>query len=248
VQAPIKFRMAEVEEVAFHDVIRGNTTHLDALVCVYSKLFPHYLHYIPLMRHRARFDTDVSGGAPIHQWLVDVNGEAAGIVVFRYLPSRNFGFLLDLGILPEYRAVAVNGQERLSAYAIKACARAIEEEAQSLGLGRPNGTLIEIESPKLVAQFQRYGLVELPVVYNEPPTSPALEKLAEADESSQHEFRPMHLGLFPGAGQRIGPNNTAVAVKALEAVLLEHYGLPRQHWAVESALASIRNKPTQEGE
>ena len=106
--------------------------------------------------------------------------------------------------------------------------------------------MVEIESPKLVNGYKRYGytILELPVDYLEPPFMYEYTRFIEPDVLAKLQFEPMHLVIFPVGGKHLDPNDTALLTNITLGLLIDHYGLSEDHWAVQRALASINQVGT----
>jgi hypothetical protein len=226
-------------EIGLHAVEDGDTTWLDALIALYTELFPQYAYYAPLMRQRAEKAPDADPRWVQHQWLVTVNQAPAALLVFKYLTTSHLGVLLDVGVLPQFRNIQLKGTTRFAQYLYWRCLDKATTDAARLGHGRPLGLLAEVLNQELVRRYVSYGFVELPVSYFEPPGTPELEAIEPASAALAREWRELRLVFLPaalGADEAVTPDMTAMLVKSL---LTEHYGLPYNHWALDRALLPL---------
>ncbi len=228
-------------EIGFEiqDIVDGNTRYLDDLITLYSRLFPGYERYVAVMRRRAARPSRAVPPFIEHQWLALVNGQPAGMVVFKYNQKRNCGLGLDLGVHPDFRVITYKGHTRLAKLLIDLRHEQLILDASSLGDPMPIGSLVEVESPDVVAQFRKYGMQQLPVKYVEPPAPEDALELMDRREVDETAYKPMHLGIYPIDRERFDPKDPAQLSDLIRAYLVDHYGLPETHWAVRAALQSI---------
>ena len=216
----------------------GDKARLKAMLELYARLFPQYAHYIPRMKRRAVFGEEHRAGHIVHYWLVEVDGQPAGIRTFRYVRSRRCGLAIALAVDPRYRDVRVEGK-RLALFLVQACLEQVIADATRLGDPQPFGMVNEVEYPRLMEHYKHYGIVELPVKYIEPIFPPELDGRSRTEEIALLRFLPTSLGFLANPalnGRAYSVEN--VANFAL-AFLVDHYGLPTDHPQVQSALNSI---------
>lgn len=216
----------------------GDTARLEAMLDLYGRLFPQYAHYVPRMRRRAAYAPERRPGHVVHYWLVEVDGQPAGLRTFRYVQSRRVGLAHSLAVEPAFRELQVNGR-RLSMYLVQACLEQIMEDALRTGAAPALGMVNEVDSPRLMEHYKRNGIRELPVRYVEPifpadqPDSPA------GDVLPLIRFEPMILGFLPNPQVNVNGFNHAMLVDFSSAFLIDHYGLPPEHPQVQAVLNSI---------
>ncbi len=216
----------------------GDSARIEAMLGLYARLFPQYAYYAPRMRRRAVFGEERRTGHIVHYWLVEANGQPVGIRTFRYVRERHCGIAVALAIDPIYRDIVIN-EQRLSLFLIRTCLDQIIEDAQRLGDPPPFGMINEVEYPRLMEHYKRYGIVELPVKYIEPVFPPDVERQSRVEEIKLLHFIPTSLGILPNpALNRHAYSKENVADFAL-AFLVDHYGLPVDHPQVQSVLDSI---------
>ncbi len=222
------------------DVTNGNTARLDDLLALYSEAFPDYQHYLPTMQRRARLSQNANPRFVDHQWLVEIHGQTAGLMVFKYLVQRNFGFLLDLYVDPEFRQFRLASYSRLARALIERCIQQLTVDATAQGKTAPLGLIVEAKYPRLVTRYIEYGFVELPVDYYEPPTVMNHPWGQTHDQLNPDDFNRMHLLVRPIQANYSAPLDLASAQEIVLACLVDHYRLPREHWAVQQVIDSYR--------
>ena len=159
----------------------GDQARIEAMLELYSELFPQYAHYVPRLRRRAALCAEHRTGHIVHYWLVEVNDQPAGIRTFRYVRSRQCGLAIALAIDPMYREIVVAGK-RLSLFLVQACLDQVIADAKRLGDPPPLGMVNEVEYPRLMDHYKHYGIVELPVKCVEPVFPPEQEGRGRAEE------------------------------------------------------------------
>lgn len=227
------------EAVAIYELLgSGDETRGEALLALYAKLFPQYAHYVPRMRRRLPFPSANSRGQIVHYWLLEVDGQPAGLRTFRCVPARRCGLAHALAIDPAFRSVQVK-EQRLSTFIIYNClAQAIrdaEEQKQPPIFGMVN----EVESERLMAHYRTQGIIQLPVRYVEPIFPPPEPGRDRAQELALVQTAPMFLGLLPNPNLPTQDYSAEILRDFVLAFLVDHYGLPEEHDAVRTALASI---------
>lgn len=224
--------------LTLHNIVSGNTTYLPTLETILTDLMPQYAHYIPRIRKVAANAPDFETGFVQHQWLCLVDGEPAGIIIFKYVAQRACGLGLDFAIIPQYRHYQWGGQ-RLAYILLQLCLHQLQLDAEKHGRKPSLGLLVEVEpTGKLVAQYQRYGFLTLPINYHEPPF--IIHTPTDHGRLTDEAFLPMKLGIFPS--QPANHYQDAAVLKALiYAFLIDHYGMIDTHWSVQQAIQSIPN-------
>jgi len=236
--------MIKVAEIGLevHEVMGGNTHYVEDLIALYLELFPRYERYVQVMRRRANSPVNAASPFIEHQWIALIHGQPAGLMVFKYNKARNCGIGLDLGIHPKYKLVRYGDYDRLAQLLIDLrCAR-ITEDAVLCGTPLPYGVLVEVESSKIVKQFNKYGMVSLPVKYFEPPAPENVSGLMDTRILEVTGFKPMTLGIYPFNEDEVDLLSYHNLVNFVKAILVDHYGLPEDHWVVRESLESILNK------
>lgn len=224
--------------VILHDIVGGNVARLDALLALFAECFPQYATTAPRLAQKAQGPADANPHFVAHQWLADVDGEAAGMFSFKYAPARDLGLAVYLAVRPAWRSRHVAGLP-LSAWLIRSGLRQLAADATAAGRPVPAGIFFEVEPARLVARYREFGFVELPVEYYEPRYAQPRTGPGEPTDAGQVAFQRTHFGVFPTGG---APDNATdpIAVKsAVLAFMADHYGLPETHWAVARALASM---------
>lgn len=233
--------MFEIPELGFEiqEIVNGRTRYLDDLIELYLQLFPGYGRYVAVMRRRANRPQDTTPPFLEHQWLALVNGQPAAMTVFKYNYKRNCGLGLDLGVHPDFRIISHSGYTSLARLMIELRHKQLLMDAKSLGMSLPLGSLVEVESPKVVARFKEYGMLLLPVKYYEPPAPEDALEIIGRQEIEKTGFTPMHLGIYPIDREAYNPKDADQLSMFVKAYLMDHYGLPESHWAVQESLQSI---------
>src|SRR5687767_4296969 len=149
--------------VSIYDLLGSGDTHrLEKMLGLYARLFPQYEHYVPRMRRRAQFGNEYREGHVVHYWLVEVDGQPAGLRTFRYVRNRHCGLAHALAIDPAFRNVMVNGR-RLSVFIIYECLEQVIRDAREKGDPPVFGMVNEVEPDRLMEHYIRNGLVQLPL-------------------------------------------------------------------------------------
>lgn len=232
--------------VAIYELLgSGDEERVEALLSLYTKLFPQYAHYVQRMRRRASLPPANARGHIVHYWLVEVDGQPAGLRTFRCIPERRCGLAHALAIEPAFRTVQVRG-ERLSTFIIYHCLEQIVRDAESLGALPAWGMVNEVESERLMAHYRTQGIIQLPVRYMEPIFPPPDENQSRAQELERVQLAPMFLGLLPNPALPMSSYPKDILADFVLAFLVDHYGLPEDHEAVRLALASIQESAEEE--
>lgn len=216
----------------------GDQRRVEALLELYARLFPQYAHYVPRMRRRASFGAERRPGHIVHYWLLEVDGQPAGLRTFRYVRSRHVGLAHALAVDPAYRQVQAGGQ-RLSHFLVRACLDQVSADARRLGDPPVFGMVNEIESRRLMEHYKKMGILELPVEYVEPIFPAGMESLSREQEIALAQFSRMSLGFLPDHASGIQQYTGEMIADFSLAFLVDHYGLPADHWQVRAVLNSI---------
>lgn len=216
----------------------GDTARIEVLLSLYGELFPQYAHYVPRMRRRAEYGEEQRAGHIVHYWLLEVDGQPAGLRTFRYVRERRAGLAHALAVKPVYRTVNV-GEQRLSMFLVRACLDQIIADSKRLGDEFTFGMVNEVESPNLMEHYKRNGILELPVKYMEPVFPGERLGRTRAEEIALVRFAPMFLGILPDTRGGIPFYTSDMVASFAMAFLVDHYGLPVEHPQVQSMLNSI---------
>lgn len=225
--------------VAIYELLgSSDKTRGEALLNLYARLFPQYAHYVPRMQNRLPFPSANSRGHIVHYWLVEVDGQPAGLRTFRCIPTRRCGLAHALAIDPSFRSTQVKGQ-RLSTFVIYSCLEQVIRDAEERSQPAPFGMVNEVESERLMAHYCTQGIIRLPVRYMEPIFPPPDQAQDRAQELKLIRFAPMFLGLLPNPNLPMQNYSAEILKNFVLAFLVDHYGLPENHKAVQLAMASI---------
>lgn len=216
----------------------GDTKRIEAMLSLYAELFPQYAHYVPRMRRRAECGAERRAGHIVHYWLLEVDGQPAGLRTFRYVHERRAGLAHALAVRPAYRTHTV-GDQRLSMYLVRACLEQIIADAKWMGDDFAYGMVNEVESPTLMEHYKKNGILELPVKYVEPVFPGEQPGRTRAEELALIRFSPMFLGILPDTSRGIPFYTSEMIAGFALAFLVDHYGLPIEHPQVQSVLNSI---------
>jgi hypothetical protein len=219
--------------VQFYDLrddIDKKYQRFDALLRLHTQLFPQYHQYQDYMRKNIDVPANTDPRFVEHWQLVEVDGQPVGMHFFKYAPDRRCGLGLGIAIAPQFRAISGGPYKRLMQYVIEMGKQKLVEDAQRLKRPQPVGQVAEVEY-ELLAHLERnyrdYGFQLLPVEYHEPSQVQGM-----SDEVTT--FTRAHLGLFPI--ERGYQPDRAVLRNIVYAILVDHYGLPENHWVVQRAL------------
>jgi hypothetical protein len=226
--------------LTIHEVLGGDKHDLQDLLRLHADLFPHYGYYQPYMQQRAKYPLDADPNLIEHWWLVRIQGEAAGVRFFDYVPRRNCGLGLAVGIKPSFRRAASGPYRRLSELLLMTSLDYLQVDAGAAGKPAPLGMVSEIED-YILATCVEYGYIELPVDYEEPSTivhsSIVPDGLLEAQELT---FRPITLACLPLDRTKFDPANPAMLTEVASALLIDYYGLTEDHPVTRRVLDSIQ--------
>jgi hypothetical protein len=216
----------------------GDDARIEAMLGLYQRLFPQYQHYVPRMRRRARFGNEHREGNVVHYWLVEVDGQPAGLRTFRYVRHRRCGLAHALAIAPAFRDEQVGGK-RLSVFVIYECLAQIMRDSAESGSPPALGIVNEVETSRLMEHYERNGLIQLPLKYAEPVFPPESEGRSRAEELSLVKFSPMRIGFLPNLKAWNKTHTREMLTDFVLALLVDHYGLPANHPVVLDTLNSI---------
>ena len=216
----------------------GDTDRIEKMLGLYAKLFPQYQHYVPRMRRRARFGNEHREGHIVHYWLVEVDGQPAGLRTFRYVRGRRCGLAHSLAVDPNFRKV-IAADQTLVVFIIYECLHQVIRDAKQKGDLPLYGMVNEVEPHRLMEHYMRNGLVQLPLKYVEPIFPPEVEGRSRSEELANTRFSPMHIGFLPNPEVKTEIFTCEMIKNFVEAFLVDHYGLPEQHPVVLEVLETI---------
>lgn len=226
--------------IAIQDVVGGNLAGLPALAELFLESFPAYAASLPRIRRKAERPPDANPRLLEHQWLIEVEGQAAGMMAFKYVCYRNVGIAAYLAVRPAYRARAVAGYPRLAGWLIATAGRQLCLDAERLGRPRPWGLAGEVVTPGVLARYIQYGALALPVSYLEPYFPDGRSDSLSPGEAPRIEWHPAQLALMPVGGAALDVHDPALLEDVVTAFLVEHYGLPADHPQVQQIVADAR--------
>jgi GNAT superfamily N-acetyltransferase len=230
------------DDVAIYELLgSGDDTRVEAMLELYQSLFPQYQHYVPRMRRRAQYQNEYRKNNVVHYWLIEVNGQPAGLRTFRYVRNRRCGLAHALAVDPKFREVRV-GDKKLAVFVIYECLNQIIRDAKERGDEPVLGMVNEVETDRLMGHYERNGLIKLPLKYIEPIFPPEAEGRSHVDELALINFSPMHMGFLPNPEITIEAYSGEMMTDFVLAFLVDHYGLPENHPAVVEVLNSIEVK------
>jgi hypothetical protein len=230
--------------LTIREVLGGSPRDLDDMITVHLELFPQFESYVPYMHERAKQPPDAEPGFVEHWWLARIDDEPAGVRYFKYVPRRNCGLSLGIAIRKKFRRLTFGEHYgRFSKLLTLASLEQLRADALAAGDPIPIGIVAEMEG-YLHKRYAEYDFIEFSIDYNEPSSTPdASEARGETPDYDNLSFRWIQLGLFKLADTSFDPYNLEMLDNMVLAFLVDHYGLPEDHWAVQRALDSIREMP-----
>lgn len=226
-----------------YDVIDSrNSEYLDALVDLYREFFPPYIPVLSRVREKARLPANADPRFIRHQWVAVLEGDPIGFVTFKFAVRHNLGLALSLAVRREYRSLAWGEYRRFSHFLHSQMLKQQEIDSSMCGLPPLPGVVAEVEkitSPndpraRLHEHYREYDAVALPITYHEPDSA---RNLSAPTEGNAH---PMQLYLFPvHIKQAEDLLSAAMLERVINSFLVDHYGLPEDHWIVQQARQSI---------
>lgn len=225
-------------ELSIQEVLGGTPRDLEDLLTIHANLFPQYTYYHAYMRQRAQQPPVADSGSIEHWWLIRLNDQAVAIRFFKYIPARNCGVALAIGIKPEYRHHTFGRYRRFSEAILSASLQQILSDAETAGKPKPLGMVVEIEQYLCPRYFGKYGYIRLPIDYLEP--SFTAEAKPFLNDTTPLEFRSITLGILPADSELFDSLDEKMLNDVVLALLVDHYGLPEDHWVVRRARASIQ--------
>jgi len=234
--------MLEIKEIelVIHDLVGGGAAHIDDYLGLYNELFPEYIRYMPLMRWRAEKPVDDSAQEKWHQWLILIKDKPIGIIGFLYNRNRNVGILMDFAIRPEVRKIQFTEDQKLPLLILRMAMRQLVDDSLANGHASPLFMIAEVEHASLLRKYVEYGYLEFPVEYYEPSYPLELTQASvESKNLDKMDYKQMYLGAFQLPGRPFDPNNSELIKTALFTILVDHYGLPADHWLIQKMLIEI---------
>lgn len=226
--------------VAIYELLgSGDEKRIESMLGLYQMLFPQYQHYVQRMRRRAQFGNQHREDNVVHYWLIEVDGQPAGLRTFRYIRKRRCGLAHALAVHPDFREALV-GDKRLAVFVIYECLNQIIRDAKECGNPPVLGMVNEVETNRLMEHYERNGLIKLPLKYVEPIFSPEAEGKSRAEELEMIKFSPMHMGFLPNPEVNIEAYTREMISDFVFAFLVDHYGLPENHPVVLEVIHSIK--------
>jgi hypothetical protein len=236
----ISFHIENIE-ITIHELTGGNTDRLDDLSELFTELFPQYAHRVFRMHRKAQDPPDVNPLFVEHQWLIDADGQPAAMTSFKYIPKRNIGLEIYLGVRPAFRKLGKSDHpRRMAEILIYTACEQLRSDARAAGRPSPAGLVFEVLEPKLVRQYREYGFLELPVAYYEPRYRPGHENFLAGGEDI--DCKQAQLGIFPLNPEQTNKDDPALLSNIVSALLLDHYGLPENHWIIQCAFKSLKRR------
>lgn len=230
----------QVENIAIYDLLgSSDALKTEAMLGLYTRLFPQYQHYVARMRRRVQFGSEHRNGHVVHYWLIEVNGQPAGLRTFRYVRARHCGLAHALAVDPLFRERKVAGQ-RLAVYIIYECLAQVVRDAKARGDAPVLGIVNEVEPDRLMEHYMRNGLVQLPLTYVEPIFPLEVAGRSRLDELASTRFSGMHMGFLPNPEANVKEYSREMIADFVKAFLVDHYGLPEEHPAVLEVIETIR--------
>ncbi|MBL8049957.1 MAG: hypothetical protein JNM46_01935 [Anaerolineales bacterium] len=230
----------EKDNVVIYELLGSNDDkRIEAMLGLYQMLFPQYQHYVQRMRRRAQFGNEHRVGNIVHYWLIEVDGQPAGLRTFRYIRKRRCGLAHALAIHPDFRETVVD-DKKLSVFIIYECLNQIIRDAKEYGDPPVLGMVNEVETSRLMEHYERNGLIQLPLKYVEPIFSPDAEGKSRVEELAMIKFSPMHMGFLPNPETKVETYSREMVTDFVFAFLVDHYGLPETHPVVLETLNSIK--------
>lgn len=227
------------EKVEVFDLLgSGDEERIEKMLELYKKLFPQYQHYVPRMRRRVQFANEHREGHVVHYWLIEVDGEPAGIRTFRYVRGRHCGLAHSLAVDPKFREIRVLGK-RLAVFIIYECLAQVIKDSKVRGDTPALGMVNEVEPDHLMEHYIRNGLIQLPLKYAEPIFPPEVEGRSRLEELAITRFSPMHVGFLPNPEIQGQKYTREIITDFVKAFLVDHYGLPEDHPAVLEVVETI---------
>jgi GNAT superfamily N-acetyltransferase len=232
-------------EIDVYEILDGDVTYLDEMITVFQRVFPQFSFSIPVMRQYAFAPADWHPLFWMHQWIIRVNEQPAGMTTFMYHPRRNLGFGLYLALAPEFRKHPIGSYPSLAPLIINLTRQQIRSDALRYGNPPPNGYVAEVVDPPLINFYKRHGFTVFPVEYYVAPIAGPRHVPLTAEELAEIDFHTDFLGVFAEPERPIDLADSAYLANVITMLCCDFYGIPPDHWAVQKALASLPGQPDQ---
>ncbi len=246
----------DVPGLAIYETIGGEPSRREAMLRLYAEIFPEYAYYLPYMAYKMEQSIDSDPAFIERWWLIDIEGQNAGLNYIKYAPERDCGFLLSIGILPQFRNFRVGKYPRLLDFIVDISNEQLMADAASLSRPVPMGMVAEFQRPEanmtqheqgwhqhVIDRFSGLGYLDLGIDYREPPHISGHEQYLENVDPASLVYHRMLLSILPLAGGHFEIGNPRMVRDCALAVLVDHYKLSETHWAVQTALNSIAVVP-----
>lgn len=231
--------VTQKDNVTIYELLgSGDHQRIDSMLQIYQSLFPQYQHYGQRMKRRSQYPNEHRKNNIVHYWLIEVDGQPAGLRTFRYVRHRKCGLAHALAVHPDFREVEVD-DKKLAVFVIYECLQQIIRDAKERGDDPVLGMVNEVETSRLMEHYERNGLIKLPLKYVEPIFPPVVEGRSRDEELALIKFSPMHMGFLPNPEIKIETYTQAMIKDFVFAFLVDHYGLPENHPVVLEVLKSI---------
>jgi hypothetical protein len=243
------------EGIRVYETNGGDPIYRQKLLDFYPELFPEYGYYLPYMEYRMTLPVDSDPLFIERWWLIEVEGQVAGLRLFKYSPSRNCALVLGTSIKSEFRKYPVAGYDRLSSYIVSLTAEQIMVDARAARRPIPVGLVSEVQLPEphmtaeeaayhihIADRYHDMGYVDLPVEYYEPPHIVGKESYLQGVALEDLPYNHMVLSVRPIEGGGFDPHDQQMMTDCTLAYLTDHYKLPSDHWIVTRALESIERQ------
>lgn len=225
--------------ITIDDLVGGaDPTDVDRLVALHEQMFPEYPYLRPALRRDAELPGD-RGDLVVHQLLISVDGESAGMLLLDCNLHRRVGIVLFVGLTRAARGLTIDGAS-LSAWLVTLVLAHLENDLTAHGLPTPGlGLIGEANIPAEVRLWRGIGLHQFDIAYAEPRGG------WDWDRSDLH-LRNIYILWLPPFGL------STTEIEALEpiarmagaaAFLLDHYGLPAEHPLVAEATGAEALRP-----
>jgi hypothetical protein len=225
--------------ITLHEVLGGSEKDLVDLLAIHRELFPDYVYYQPYMQKRAKLPPNANPDLVEHWWLVRVAGQPAGVRFFVYVPHRDCGLGLAVGIRPTYRKATFGEYQRLSEILLLKTLEYLTIDAEKSGRMAPIGMVSEIED-YILPRCIEYGYIPLNIDYQEP--SFVQDSVVSVSAAEPISFRPIVLACLPTDKASFDPSDPVVLTNVVKAFLVDYYGLAENHQVVRQALNSIESE------
>jgi len=229
---------------SIHEVTGLDSPLLETACNLFEAIFPDERRYLPYLRACAQGRNRSHPNTYDHVWLVRQNGEWAGVRIFSYITTRNFGHGAYLGMTPGHRG------DGLGTWLVEQTLLQLDRDAARFD-GKPTlGYLVEVERPmdapdegqcdsrrKRLKFHRQCGGIILPVHYTEPVMIEGVDYLDPADLQNEAP-RPMHLVLIPSkSGSRL-PHLDLVDL--ISGMYLDVYRLQPDHEFIRKSLSFLK--------